>query len=91
MCAMAHRSVRQRPSVLLSCLLGATLVAAITAACTGDDPEKPQPSPQEVALKVEIVSGADELDETERTEVETGIGDVLSTYIVPRVPRRLPT
>ena len=82
MCAMAHRSVRQRRSVLLSCLLGATLVAAITAACTGDDPEKPKPSPQEVALEVEIVSGADELDETERTEVETGIGDVLSTYIV---------
>ena len=63
-------------------MLGGTLVAAIAGACTGDEPEEPKPGPEPTALEVEIVSGADELDETERTEVETGIGDVLSTYVV---------
>ncbi len=82
MSAMAHRSDQHRPGVLLRCLLGGTLVAAMAGACTDGQPEDTEPNPQPVALEVEIVSGADELDETERTEVETGIGDVLSTYIV---------
>ncbi len=57
MSAMAHRSDQQRPGVLMRCLLGGTLVAAIAGACTDGQPEDPEPNPRPVALEVEIVSG----------------------------------
>ena len=72
---------RQPLTVLQRCLLAWALLAGM-AACTGDATDDPDADAQSVALEVEIVSGADGLDETERTEVETGIGDVLSSYVV---------
>lgn len=72
---------RQPLTVLQRCLLAGALLAGM-AACTGDTTDDPDPDARSVALEVEIVSGADGLDETERTEVETGIGDVLSSYVV---------
>jgi len=72
---------RQPLTVLQRCLLAGALLAGM-AACTGDATDDPDSDAQPVALEVEIVSGADRLDETAKTEVETGIGDVLSSYVV---------
>lgn len=53
---------------------------ALVAACTdGTTPQEP-PS-QSVALSVETVSGAEDIDESARTAMETAIGDVLSGYV----------
>jgi hypothetical protein len=81
MCDMAPRSARQRLSLVLRCLLGGAFLTVGAAACTGA-PDQPQPDVQPAALEVKIVSGADGLDETAKAEVETGIGDVLSSYVV---------
>ena len=57
-------------------------VLALVAACTdGTTPQgSPSPSPS-VALSVETVSGAEDIDESARTAMETAIGDVLSGYV----------
>lgn len=70
----------------------AALAAAITAAVTvlaaagcsgGGPPDEPDPpQAQQVALRVETVTGADRLDEATRTEVEGAVGKVLSAYVV---------
>ena len=54
------------------------------AACsTGAPPEDTDtPTTESAALRVETVSGADELDERTRTEIEGAVGDVLSAYVV---------
>lgn len=62
-------------------------VAAVTvlaAACsTGDTPDDSDSSPPEsAALRVQTVSGADQLDERTRAELEGEVGDVLSAYVV---------
>jgi hypothetical protein len=62
-------------------------VAALTVlTATGCSPEEtggpPTGSDQSVALRVETVSGADDLDQQARTEMETAVGDVLSEYVV---------
>ena len=49
------------------------------AAPTSTPPD--QPTTDSVALSVETVSGAEGLDETARTALETAIGDVLSGYV----------
>jgi hypothetical protein len=72
---------RQTLTVLQRCLLAGSLLAGM-AACTRGETDDPDSDVQPVALEVEIVSGADSLDETAKTEVETGIGDVLSSYVV---------
>lgn len=55
---------------------------ALVAACTGGgSPQQPPTSSQSVALSVETVSGASDIDETSRTAMETAIGDLLSTYV----------
>lgn len=40
------------------------------------------PSPESAALRVQTVSGADQLDERTRIELEGAVGDVLSSYVV---------
>ena len=62
-------------------------VAAVTvlaAACsTGDTPDdSDSPTPESAALRVQTVSGADQLDERTRAELEGDVGDVLSAYVV---------
>ncbi len=41
-------------------------------------------------MRVVTVRGAGSLAERDRTEVETAVGDVLSQYVVGRVPRGVP-
>jgi hypothetical protein len=55
---------------------------ALVAACTDGTapPGSPSPSPS-VALSVETVNGAEDIDESRRTAMETAIGDVLSGYV----------
>lgn len=62
-------------------------VAAVTvlaAACsTGDTPDdRDSSTPESAALRVQTVSGADQLDERTRAELEGEVGDVLSAYVV---------
>lgn len=58
---------------------------ALVAACT--DGNTPQGTPSgssgspSVALSVETVSGAEDIDDSARTAMETAIGDVLSGYV----------
>lgn len=55
---------------------------ALVAACTdGTTPQKPPSSSVSVALSVETVSGADDIDDSARTAMETAIGDMLSGYV----------
>lgn len=55
---------------------------ALVAACTdGTTPQGPASPSQSVALSVETVSGAEDIDESARTAMETAIGDVLSGYV----------
>ena len=40
------------------------------------------PTPESAALRVQTVSGADQLDERTRADLEGAVGDVLSAYVV---------
>lgn len=62
----------------------ATAVAvAVLAGCSPSSPEGPAPpSAPPVALRVETVSGAGDLDQETRTALETEVGEVLSEYVV---------
>jgi hypothetical protein len=62
----------------------AVAVAVLAAGCSaGSPPDDGQsPSPESAALRVQTVSGADQLDERTRTELEGEVGDVLSAYVV---------
>jgi hypothetical protein len=54
------------------------------AGCSGEqsrDPDPPQPT-RPVALHVQTVYGARQLDASTRTQLETEVGDVLSRYVV---------
>jgi hypothetical protein len=66
--------------------LGVVLAAcALGAGCSAGDPpdeDDRRPSPESVALRVQTVSGAEQLDEETRAEVEAAVGDVLSDYVV---------
>lgn len=69
------------------------VVAAVATAlllltgCSGDDRPDKRPGSAEqsqapVALRLKTVSGGDDLDSRTRAEIEDGIGDVLSSYVV---------
>lgn len=61
----------------------AALAVLATACSTGATPDDRDPPPEEsAALRVQTVSGADQLDESTRAELEGAVGDVLSTYVV---------
>ena len=65
--------------------VGLALAAALVLAggCPGDaEPGPPEPGRAPVALEVETVSGAAGLDQRTRIEVEDGIGDALSGFVV---------
>lgn len=63
---------------------GAVALTVLVAACsTGSPPDDGETSPpRSAALRVQTVSGADQLDEQTRTELEGAVGDVLSAYVV---------
>ena len=75
-----------RPPVVARAALAvvvAGLAALVVAGCQpGASPEEPDPSQDSAALRVQVVSGAEGLDESARTEIEGSIGDVLSAYVV---------
>lgn len=61
----------------------ATLTALVAACSTGSTPDDGDSStPESAALRVQTVSGADQLDERTRAELEGAVGDVLSAYVV---------
>jgi hypothetical protein len=79
---MAPLSARRSLCFVLPRVLAGALVVSAAGGCTRGEPGDSQPDQQSAALEVEIVSGADRLDEAAKTEAETGIGDVLSSYVV---------
>lgn len=62
----------------------AVALAVLAAGCSqGDGPGDPdRTQPASAALRVQTVSGADQLDEGARAELEAAVGDVLSAYVV---------
>jgi hypothetical protein len=78
---MGHPRHSTGPAVLRT---GAVAVALVATACsTGNPPEHTDtPTTESAALRVETISGADELDERTRAEVEGAVSDVLSAYVV---------
>jgi hypothetical protein len=53
---------------------------ALVGGCT-DETTPQEPAPPSVALSVETISGAEDIDDSARTAMETAIGDVLSGYV----------
>lgn len=63
--------------------LVACLAIALGSGCQPATPsEDPDADTDSAALRVQVVSGAEDLDEAARTEIEGSIGDVLSGYVV---------
>lgn len=79
---MGHPRRSAGRAVLRTSAIAAATV--LVAACsTGDTPDdRDSTTPKSAALRVQTVSGADELDESTRTELEGAVGDVLSAYVV---------
>ena len=63
-------------------VLAALVVVALLGACTDEPPGDEPPGEPSVALRVTTVKGAGALDETDRTELESAVGEVLSRYVV---------
>ena len=70
---------RRRAACVVSTVLAASLLAGCTPSTPPDPTSPPQPQP---ALAVETVSGAGDLPQETRTELETEVGGVLSDYVV---------
>lgn len=83
MARMAQSTGRHGLAAVL-CRTAAALVALpALAACTSDRPgDDPPPDRNQAALEVELVEGAGALDEEARAQLETGVGDVLSEYLL---------
>jgi hypothetical protein len=60
----------------------AVAVAWLATACSAGDPPQETDTPDQAALRVRTVAGADRLDERTRADVEGAVGDVLSAYVV---------
>ena len=74
---MMERMTRTRVGLAVAALL------VLASGCTGeDDPGPPEAGQEPIALEVRTVSGAAALDQRTRIEVEDGIGDALSEYVV---------
>ena len=58
------------------------LVATVMTGCTGDGPENKDDEPEPAALEVRVVTCAGRLGDDARAEIEAGIGDTLSAYVV---------
>jgi hypothetical protein len=81
MTAGGRRGTGEAPARLLPALL----CLAVLTACTGGGGSPDDDSPTEqlpVALEVTLAPGDEGLDEAARSEIETGVGDLLSSYVV---------
>ena len=66
-----------------ACVVSTVLAAALLAGCSpSTTPDPPPPQTPQTALAVETVSGAGDLAQETRTELETEVGGVLSDYVV---------
>lgn len=66
-----------------TCSVATAVAVAVLAGCSPTTPQGPEPpSAPAVALRVETVSGAGDLDQEARTALETEVGEVLSGYVV---------
>lgn len=80
---MGHPRRRSVDAVLRAAAAAVVAVALVAGCEAGDPPDDGDTPPAEsAALRVQTVTGADELDERTRTEVEGAVGDVLSAYVV---------
>ena len=68
------------PRRTASCVVVLALATVVLGGCTEETPPD-EPVPSSVALGVETISGAEGLDDTTRTALETAVGDVLSGYV----------
>ena len=68
------------PRRTASCVVVLALATVVLGGCTEETPPD-EPGPSSVALGVETISGAEGLDDTTRTALETAVGDVLSGYV----------
>jgi hypothetical protein len=67
------------PTASVAVMAGLLLVAS---GCTGDTPGGPPPSDEPVALRVTIATCAGSPTTQQGSDIETGVGDVLSSYVV---------
>lgn len=83
MAGMAQGSARHGPRAGTR-LATAVLLSLLAGACTTNDPGDGDPprGPAQAALEVSVVEHAGPLDDQQRAEVEAGVGDVLSEYVV---------
>ena len=65
----------------LRAFAAAVLLAGALTACNDDSPPDSRPG-DGAALEVKLVSGTDDLDAQERSEVQNSVTDVLSKYVV---------
>ncbi|QBX54280.1 hypothetical protein EXE58_01535 [Nocardioides seonyuensis] len=81
MSGMVFRTPDAARTVLTT--LAACLAISLGSGCQPATPsEDPDADTDSAALRVQVVSGAEDLDEAARTEIEGSIGDVLSGYVV---------
>lgn len=84
---MAHMTAGRRrgtPGRTARLVLALVCLAGL-GGCTGGDGSPDDDSPTEqlpVALEVALAPGHEDLSEPARSEIETGVGDVLSSYVV---------
>ena len=71
----------RRPARLVPAL-SLVLATVLLPGCTGDGPEREDTGGESAALEVRVVTCAGRLGEDARAELESGIGDTLSTYVV---------
>lgn len=70
---------RRRAACVASTVLAVSLLTGCSPSTT---PDPPPPQTPQTALAVETVSGAGDLAQETRTELETEVGGVLSDYVV---------
>lgn len=73
---------RRSPSRRLAAVLLPTVGWALPLAGCTDEPDRPEPGRPQVALEIELVKGVADLGPEARDELQTAIGDVLSSYVV---------
>lgn len=77
---MVHMPLPRRS--LISGVVVVLLTLFLAACESGAPTDDPSPSERSVALSVETVAGGAGIEDSERTDMETAIGDVLSSYVV---------
>jgi len=83
--SMTRRGCRRggrRPPVPPASVAFLAGLLLVSSGCTGGKPDGPPPTDEQVPLQVTIATCAGSPTTEQRSAIETGIGDVLSSYVV---------